>query len=124
MTALAGVRRQLTEAREALDESSARALAGEVDPAYRAALRSRNLLFHATRGLAAARGQELPEMPVTAGPGGALDDHEAARAALDAALAVGDADIAALQEKVAAVRPPYARWLGWLREQVAKTLKV
>jgi hypothetical protein len=127
MTALAGVRRQLTEAREALDVSSAHARAGEVDPAYRAALRSRNLLFHATRGLAAARGEPLPEMPVTAGPDGAPDDHAAARGALDAALAAfdggGDADIAALQQKVAAARVPYARWLGWLRAEVAAQLK-
>ena len=115
---LAGVERQLREARQSLDESLAHARAGGFDPAYRSALRSRNLLFHATRGLAAARGQELPEMPVVAGAPGNFDDADAALAALDAALApFPDPELAALDEKIAAARAPYGRWLGFLREE-------
>jgi hypothetical protein len=121
---LAGIHRQLTEAREALEESLAQARADGFDPAYRAALRSRNLLFHATRGLAAARGQELPEMPVVAGVPGALPDADAALAALDAALALlPDPDLAALDAALVAARLPYSRWLGFLREEVAKRLR-
>jgi hypothetical protein len=118
---LAGVRRQLEEARVALIESATHAAAGALDPAYRACLRSRNLLFHATRGVAAARGEPLPEMPVTGGPGGSLDDQPAALAALDAALAVGD-DLT-LAPLLDAARPPYARYLGWLREAVGRLMR-
>jgi hypothetical protein len=127
---LAGVERQLREARESLEESLAHARADAFDPAYRAALRSRNLLFHATRGLAAARGHELPEMPVVAGTPGALDDAPAALVALDGALArvsgedaAHPLDLAALDEALAAARPPYSRWLGFLREAVARSLR-
>jgi hypothetical protein len=120
---LAGIQRQLTEALEALDQSLAHARADAVDPAYRSALRSRNLYFHAVRGLAAARGQELPEMPVVAGKPGTLTDGEAARSAVAAALALfPDADLAALDSALAAARPPYAAWLGFLREEVGRRL--
>ena len=121
---LAGIHRQLIEARQALVESSDRARAGEPDPAYRLALRSRNLLFHATRGLAAARGQDLPEMPVVAGKPGTLEDASAALSALDAALALfPEPDHAALDQALAAARVPYVAWLGFLREEVGKTLR-
>ena len=121
---LAGIHRQLTEARQSLDESVAQARADAFDPAYRAALRSRNLLFHATRGLAAARGQELPEMPVVAGAAGALSDGDAALAAVDAALALfPDPEVAALDAALAAARAPYAAWLGFLREEVGRRLR-
>ena len=122
---LAGVERQLREARDSLEESLAHARADAFDPAYRAALRSRNLLFHATRGLAAARGNELPEMPVVAGAPGGLDDATAAIAALDGALAIiaPEPALPALDDAIAAARPPYARWLGFLREAVARSLR-
>jgi hypothetical protein len=118
---LAGVRRQLSEARQALVEAAAAAGRGEHDPAYRLALRSRNLLFHATRGLAAARGEELPEMPVTGVPGGGLADHEGALAAIDAALSA-TVDEQEMPRHVAAATVPYARFLGWLRGEVGKLL--
>src|SRR3954468_13765606 len=96
---LAGIQRQLTESREALEQSLAHAQKSAFDPAYRAALKSRNLLFHATRGLAAARGQDLPEMPVVAGKAGAIDDATPAKAALDHCLSLfPDPDPAALDE--------------------------
>ncbi len=122
---LAGVQRQLSEARQSLDESLTQARVDAFDPAYRAALRSRNLLFHAARGLAAARGQELPEMPVVAGAAGAIDDAVSSLAALDAALAltVADPDLAALDAAIAAARVPYSRWLGYLREAVGRQLR-
>jgi hypothetical protein len=119
---LAGVRRQLGEARETLVASAAAAARGEFDPAYRGALRSRNLLFHATRGLAAARGEPLPEMPAVGVAGGGLDDHAAALAAIDAALATAGDDTAELPPHVAAAKPAYARYLGWLREEVRRML--
>jgi hypothetical protein len=118
---LGGVRRQLTEARQALVESAAAAQRGEHDPAYRLALRSRNLLFHAARGLAAARGEELPEMPVTGVPGGGLDDHQGGLEAIDAALAA-TVDEQEMPRHVAAAAVPYARFLGWLRSEVGKLL--
>ena len=118
---LAGVRRQLTEARDALVESAGHAGRGEYDPAYRRALRSRNLLFHAARGLAAARREELPEMPVTGAPGGAIDDHHGGVAAIDAALAV--ADDLEMGPHLDAARPPYARYLGWLRDEVGRIMR-
>jgi hypothetical protein len=117
---LAGVRRQLTEAREALAESAAQAEAGAYDPAYRAALRSRNLLFHAARGLAAAKGRPLPEMPVVGIPGGGRGDHLAALDALDRALAIGEHE--QMDAPVEEARLPYARYLGWLRDEVGKAL--
>jgi hypothetical protein len=121
---LAGIQRQLSEARESLEESLAHARTDGFDPAYRSALRSRNLLFHATRGLAAARGQDLPEMPVVAGAPGSLEDAGVALTALGAALALlPDADLAALDAALAAARAPYSRWLGFLREEVAKRLR-
>jgi hypothetical protein len=121
---LAGIQRQLTEARESLDHSLAQARADAFDPAYRAALRSRNLYFHAVRGLAAARGQDLPEMPVVAGAPGAFTDADAALAALDAALALfPDPDVAALDAALSAARGPYAAWLGLLREEVGRRLR-
>jgi hypothetical protein len=121
---LAGVRRQLGEAREALVESGAAAARGEFDPAYRAALRSRNLLFHATRGLAAARGEPLPEMPAVGVDGGGPADHAPALAAVEAALAVdGDDDAAAMPPHVARAKESYARWLGFLRAEVGKLLR-
>ena len=118
---LAGVRRQIEEAREALIASAEAVAKGEVDPAYRLALRSRNLLFHATRGVAAARGEELPEMPVTGAPGGAPEDHVPALAALTAALAVDD-DARDMPVHLEAARIPYARYLGYLRLEVGKIL--
>lgn len=119
---LAGVRRQLAEAREALEQSAAHAERGELDPAYRAALRSRNLLFHATRGLAAARGEPMPEMPVVGVDGGALADHRRALAALASCLAVAD-DLVDMPACIAAARAPYARYLGWLRDGVGRTMR-
>ena len=119
---LAGVRRQIQEAREALIASAEATAKGDVDPAYRLALRSRNLVFHATRGLAAARGEEMPEMPVTGAPGGHAGDHAPALAALTAALAASD-DARDMPAHLEAARAPYAGYLGWLREEVAKILK-
>src|SRR5437773_8724496 len=118
---LAGVRRQIEEARQALAESAEHARQDEIDPAYRAALRSRNLLFHAMRGLAAARGEPLPEMPVVGIPGGALEDHRPALQALAAALAVAD-DTAQMPAILETARLPYARYLGWLRDEVGRTM--
>lgn len=118
---LAGVRRQLTEAREALVQAAGEAARGAFDPAYRLALRSRNLLFHATRGLASARGDEPPEMPVVGVPGGSASDHTAALAAIDAALAAED-DARDMPRPVAAAAAPYAKFLGWLRGEVAKIM--
>ena len=120
-TMLTGVRRQLSEARAALVESGAHAARAEWDPAYRAALRSRNLLFHAARGLAAARGEPMPQTPVTGGEVGARSDQAAALAVLDDALATED-EVVALPRLVAAARDPFARYLGWLKFEVAKTL--
>lgn len=117
---LAGVRRQLAEAKESLLEAAARGGEGAYDPAYRAGLKSRNLFFHATRGLAAARGEALPEMPVVGAAGGGLADHQAAVAALDAALAVDDD--AAMGVHFDAARAPYARFLGWLRDEVGRAM--
>src|SRR5205807_2555021 len=119
---LAGVRRQLAESRAALVESGDAAARGEFDPAYRAALRSRNLLFHATRGIAATRGEPLPEMPAVGTPGGGLADHAPALAAVDSALGVED-DAREMGPHLAQAKEHYARWLGWLREEVAKLLR-
>jgi hypothetical protein len=119
---LAGVRRQLEEARATLAESVERARGGELDPGYRAALRSRNLLFHATRGVCAARGEPLPEMPVVGAPGGSLDDAAPALAAIAAALSVAD-DVAEMPALLAAARAPYARYLGWLRDELGRRLR-
>lgn len=121
---LAGIHRQLTEAREALDHSIDHAKKSAFDPAYRAALKSRNLLFHATRGLAAARGEELPEMPVVAGKSGSLEDASPARAALDDCLALfPDPDVTALDAAIAKAREPFSHWLYFLREEVGKSLR-
>lgn len=117
---LAGVRRQLEEARELLVESARQASLSAFDPAYRAALRSRNLLFHATRGLAAARGEDLPEMPAVGVPGGGFADHAAALDAIAAALSLDDD--AAMVEPAGVAKDAYARYLGWLRDEVAKTI--
>ena len=117
---LAGVRRQLMEARESLVEAAARSGEGAFDPAYRAALKSRNLLFHAQRGLAAALGETLPEMPVVGGPDGSHADHLAALHALDATLAVEDDQ--AMGAPLDDARAPYARFLGWLRDEVGRTM--
>ncbi len=119
---LAGVRRQLDEARATLRESIEAARRGEMDPAYRSALRSRNLLFHATRGLAAARGEALPEMPAVGVPGGGLDDHAPALEAIEAALAVED-DAAEMAPHVARAKTHYARYLGFVREELGKILR-
>ena len=121
-TTLAGVRRQLEEARVLLGESAQAAARGEHDPAYRAALRMRNLVFHAERGLAAARGRELPEMPVVGGKPGGLEDHAPVDAALVSALGVAD-DIAEMPAHLDALKPPLARYLGWLREEVARQMR-
>jgi hypothetical protein len=120
--ALTGVRRQLEEARATLLESAAHAGRGEYDPAYRVALKSRNLLFHAMRGLAAARGEPLPEVPVVSGPSGELRDYEAAVAVLEAALAVTD-DGREMPAILAAVRDPYAKYLGFLRNEVGRIMR-
>jgi hypothetical protein len=117
---LDGVRRQVTEAREALARAAAHAQAGEIDPAYRAALGSRNLLFHAERGLAAAHGQPLPEMPVVGVPGGGRDDHGAALAALDRALAL--TDDGQMGGPLGEAHAAYGRWLGWLRDELGREL--
>jgi hypothetical protein len=121
---LAGIQRQLGEARDALAQSLTEARADAFDPAYRAALRSRNLLFHATRGLAAVRGEELPEMPVVAGAPGNLDDASAAAAVLDGAIGLfPDPDLNALDAALSSARAPYGRWLGFLREEVGRRLR-
>jgi hypothetical protein len=119
---LNGVRRQLAEAREALVESAGHAAESAWDPAYRKALRSRNLLFHATRGIAAARGEPLPEMPAVGIAGGGLAHHAEALAAIDAALAVED-DPAEMPPHLAAAKTAYAPYLGWLREAVGTELR-
>jgi hypothetical protein len=119
---LAGVRRQLAESRAALVEAAEAGARGEYDPAYRAALRSRNLLFHATRGLAAARGEDLPEMPAVGIAGGSLADHAPALAAVDAALAAAD-DAAEMVPHVARAKTSYALVLGFLREELGKQLR-
>ncbi len=118
---LAGVRRQLEEARAALVESAAHAQKGEFDPAYRAALLSRNRLFHATRGVAAARSEALPEMPAVGTDVGELADHVGVLAALDAALAVEE-DLT-MPDELAAARSRFGRYLGWLRHEVGRTLQ-
>jgi hypothetical protein len=118
---LAGVRKQLEEARELLVASAKHAEEGQFDPAYRAALGSRNRLFHAARGLAAARGEELPEMPVVGVSGGKLEDHRGAVEAIDAALAVEDDD-RRMVAQVEAARGPYGRYLGWLRDEVGHAM--
>ena len=120
--ALTGVRRQLEEARATLAESASHATRGEYDPAYRLALRSRNLLFHATRGLAAARGEPLPEVPVVSGPSGELRDHEACLALLEAALGVTD-DGREMPAVLAALRDPYSKFLGFLRNEVGRLMR-
>ena len=121
---LAGIQRQLTESREALEHSIAHAQQNAFDPAYRAALKSRNLLFHATRGLAAARGQELPEMPVVAGKSGSLDDAPLAKSALDHCLSLfPEPDLVALDAAISAAREPFSHWLHFLREEVGKSLR-
>jgi len=121
---LGGVRRQLEEARAALADSGDRAARGDFDGAYRVALRSRNLLFHATRGLAAARGEPLPEMPVVGatGGGGSLEDGKSASEALAKALAATD-DLVEVPPLLAAARAPYARYLGFLRDEVGRRLR-
>ena len=119
---LGGVRRQLDEARAALVEAIEAAKRGEYDPAYREALKSRNLLFHATRGIAAARGEALPEMPAVGIAGGALDDHAPALAAVDAALA-GEDDAAEMPPHLQLAKSSYARFLGFLREELGKVLR-
>jgi hypothetical protein len=121
---LAGVRRQIEEAKAALSESVEHAGRGEHDPAYRAALTARNQVFHAVRGLAAARAEALPEMPVVgvSGTGGGLDDPPAILQALDAALGVDD-DAADMPAHLEAARVPLARYLGWLRDEVARHLR-
>jgi|SRR5579871_3267449 len=118
---LAGVRRQLEEARAALVESAGHAGRGEHDPAYRAALKARNLVFHATRGLAAARGEELPEMPVVGTTVGTLADHEPVLQAIAGALAVEDD--AQMGAHLEAGRAAWGRYLGWLRDEVGKALR-
>ena len=117
---LDGVRRQVEEARTALLQSAERAALGDFDMSYRTALASRNQLFHATRALAAARHETMPEMPVTGLPGGSFADYLAARAQLDAALAMRD-DIT-MVSPLAAARAPYARYLGWLRDELGRLL--
>jgi hypothetical protein len=119
---LAGVRRQIEEARAALRESAASAGDGEYDPAYRTGLRSRNLVFHAMRGLAAARGEPLPEMPFTSVPGGSLGDYDEAAKALDAALAVTH-DAVQMPACLERARIPYSRYLGWLRDEVGRLMR-
>jgi hypothetical protein len=119
---LAGVRRQLEEARQAFVDSVESARRGEYDPAYRVALRARNLLFHATRGVAAARGEALPEMPVVGVAGGGLDDHAFVLEAIAGALAAQD-DIAEMPAWLTAARPPCARYLGWLRDEVGRLVR-
>ncbi len=118
---LSGVRRQLDEAKQALVESAGLAADGKYDPAYRVALRSRNLLFHATRGLAAARGEPLPEMPVVGRAGGGIADHAPALAAIDQALATED-DLT-MPTHLALAHDPYALYLGFLRTEVGRTLQ-
>jgi hypothetical protein len=121
---LAGIHRQLSESKEALEESIAHAEKSAFDPAYRAALKSRNLLFHATRGLAAARGQVLPEMPVVAGKSGSLEDAPLAKSALDHCLSLfPEPDLVALDAALAAAREPFSHWLHFLREEVGKALR-
>jgi hypothetical protein len=120
---LAGVRRQLEEARAKLAESGAHAGKGEFDPAYRTALRARNLIFHAKRGLAAAHGQPLPALPVTGGEPGALTDHVEVLSALDAALGVAD-DRDEIPPFLRALEPALERYLGWLKREVRSMLAV
>jgi hypothetical protein len=60
-------------------------------------------------------------MPVVATAGGSLHDHGAALAALDRGLAVEDS-AQELPGPLSEAREPYARYLGWLREEVAKML--
>jgi hypothetical protein len=62
-------------------------------------------------------------MPITAGAPGTLDDHQAALAALDATIGVEpSAEMAEMPGQLAAAREPYARYLGFLRAEVAKLL--
>jgi hypothetical protein len=121
MIELAGVRHQLEEARRLLAAPAAHARAGAADPAYRSALDARNQLFHATRGLAAARGEPLPEMPVLSVAGGSLADHEACLRVLDQALAVTD-QRAELPAILARAREPFSRYVGWARGEVTRLL--
>jgi hypothetical protein len=120
-TKLAGVRRQIEEAVAALKEATSHATYREYDPAYRAALKSRNLLFHAVRGLAAAAGKDLPETPVTGTPGGNVKDARPALEALEAALA--DENDQSLGKHLEAAMAPYARFLGFLRDEVSKLMQ-
>ena len=76
--------------------------------------------FPTLKALAAARHETMPEMPVTGLPGGSFADYLAARAQLDAALAMRD-DIT-MVSPLAAARAPYARYLGWLRDELGRLL--
>ena len=121
---LDGVRRQLGEARALFVEVERVARAGELDNAYRAALRARNLVFHATRGLAAARGEDLPEMPIVGGMGKESSPDELAIviSTIDAALTVAD-DAAEMPDALRPLVAPLVRVLGWLREEVGKAMR-
>ena len=101
------------ELREVLLAAASVGLKGVVIP---------RLLFHAMRGLAAARGEPLPEVPVVSGPSGELRDYEAAVAVLEAALAVTD-DGREMPAILAAVRDPYAKYLGFLRNEVGRIMR-
>ena len=121
---LAGVRRQLTEAQTALQESRDHAAAGRYDPAYRAALKGRNQIFHATRGLLIARGEDPPEMPIVGGPtAGILTDLDPTLTAITTALTAEDD----LQEIPPLLSNPdtkeaLARYLAWLRTEVSRLM--
>ena len=118
---LAGVRRQLEEAQQLFEETATLAAQGQYDAAYRLALRARNLVFHAARGLAAARAETLPETPVVSIPGGGLQDIEPVRAGIAAALAVSD-DLT-MPSQLTKMYPALARYLGWLRDEVGRLMR-
>jgi hypothetical protein len=118
---LAGVRRQLEEAQQLFAEIATLAAEGQYDPAYRLALRARNLVFHAARGLAAARTETMPETPIVGIPGGGLQDLEPVRAGIAAALAVSD-DLT-MPAELMQMYPSLARFLGWLRDEVGRLMR-
>lgn len=112
---LVGVRRQLEDAARLLGDAQARSDVGADEDAYRAALASRNELFHALRALAHARDDEPPEVPPVGVPGGDLSAFADAQAAFADTLAVEDDRT--MIEPLVRVKLAYGRVLGVLRER-------
>lgn len=122
------VRFNLENARRDLGESVRHAEAGEVEQAYKLALRARNGVFHGRRAWTALAGVPEPRMPVTGVMNGRLEDHRRAADALAEGIALCDGGgdgppPAGLEPAIRAAESAFVEYLGYLKDEVGKRMR-